>query len=102
MPQTLVRPASALATPAAGHYRLGMSSPRSFDAKRARLSGPNTFPRFAVEGGGVPLAEAGLASDEWLIIAARGDAALAFVKRQLAYHHVAQGELRGHKYLVSF
>lgn len=54
------------------------------------------------QGEGVPLAELRLEPEEEMIRIERGGSALAFVAREMAYHHVAQGELAGEPYLVSF
>ncbi len=51
---------------------------------------------------GEPLGDAGLADDEELIIFERHGLRRALVVREMAYHHVAQGELAGQPYLVSF
>jgi hypothetical protein len=53
-------------------------------------------------GAGVPLASLGLAPDTELIVFSRGGEFRALVAREMAYHHVAQGELAGQPYLVSF
>lgn len=74
----------------------------SFDAQRARLSGPDLFNRFRVKGEGEPLHSAGLRADELLLVVDRDDHQLAFTARQMNYHHAAQGKLAGEPYLVSF
>ena len=51
---------------------------------------------------GFPLAETDLHPDEELIIFERGGIYLALLAREMAYHHVAQGELAGEPYLISF
>ena len=60
------------------------------------------FEPFRPTGDGVPLAEADLRPDEELIVFARGGEERALSVRQMAYHHVAQGELAGEPYLVTF
>ena len=37
-----------------------------------------------------------------LLLMERDGAAIAFLARQMAYHHVAQGEFAGEPYLISF
>ena len=74
----------------------------TFDASRAMLRGADLFKRFATEGPGVPLADADIDPEVELIIAERGGLRHGFVMRELAYPHVAQGELAGEPYLVSF
>jgi hypothetical protein len=73
-----------------------------FDASRAMLHEPDDFPRFRVPDRGSPLASAGLSRKEALIIVERGGARRALSLRQMAYHHLAQGELAGEPYAVSF
>jgi hypothetical protein len=81
-------------------YAPGMSE--TFDASRARLKGPDYFPRFTVPDVGTPLGDAGLPDDSELIIIERGGVRRAFLPRELAHPHVAQGRLAGEPYLVSF
>ena len=51
---------------------------------------------------GVPLASLGEVPDMELIVFSRGGEYRALIAREMAYHHVAQGELAGEPYLVSF
>lgn len=51
---------------------------------------------------GVPLFRLNLPANLELIIVKRGEAARALVAREMAYHHVAQGQLNGEPYMVSF
>ncbi len=48
------------------------------------------------------LAEAGLGEKEELIVFERGGQRRALILREMAYHHVAQGELAGEPYLITF
>jgi hypothetical protein len=73
-----------------------------FDAERAWLRKPDLFPRFRVPDQGVPLAEEQLDPREMLLIIERGRHRRAFRVKEMAYHHVAQGEMGGHPYLVAF
>ncbi len=75
---------------------------KQFDVKKAFLRGPDFFKRLTVKGDGKPLAGARLTGDTELLIVERGDQALAFVMRELARPHTAQGTLAGVPYLVSF
>ena len=50
----------------------------------------------------VPLASAKLQPGEDLLVFERGGARNALIARQMAYHHIAQGEVNGIPYLVSF
>lgn len=73
-----------------------------FDASRARLYGPDWFPRFRVAGEAERLADAGLEPTTQIVVADRGDERLAFLVEQMAYHHVAQGRLAGEPFVVAF
>jgi len=73
-----------------------------FDAARARLSHPDLFPRFRVQGDGVPLAEKGLSPETLLLVFERGGQSRALLVTQMTWHHVAQGELAGEPYVISF
>lgn len=65
--------------------------------KRGFLFEPFQFPKQSV-----PLATAKLGVDTELIVVERGGKYRAFLAREMAHHHVAQGELAGESYLVSF
>lgn len=73
-----------------------------FALEQATLFGPNAFPRFDVPDRGEPLRAASLDDDELLLVVERGGARRALTVRELAYHHVAQGELAGEPYVVAF
>jgi len=49
-----------------------------------------------------PLADVRLSSEEDLMIMEKSERRYAFILRQLAYHHLAQGNIEGEAYLVSF
>jgi len=74
----------------------------SFDATRAQLKDPDMFERYRVPDRGEPLREAGLSNDTDVMLVERGGEARAFLLRQLTYHHLAQGDLAGEPYMVSF
>ncbi|MFV1988297.1 MAG: hypothetical protein ACC682_13525 [Gemmatimonadota bacterium] len=74
----------------------------TFDVSRAQLDDPDMFERFRVPDRGEPLREAGLSDDTDLMLIERGGETRAFLLHQLTYHHVAQGELAGEPYVVSF
>ena len=80
----------------------GYVAREGFVAERARLMGPDVFPRFRVTGPGRPLRSAGLEDEELVAIVERRGKRLGLVVRQLAVHHVAQGELAGEPWAVSF
>jgi hypothetical protein len=60
------------------------------------------FPPLQVHTQGAPLSSLRLPPDLELIVFTRGGATRALVAREMAFHHVAQGELDGQPYLVSF
>ena len=78
-----------------------MATPE-FDASRARLDDPDLFDRFVVKKPGVPVASCDLDERAGLLVIEREGERLAFSEKQMAYHHLAQGTLRGTPYLVSF
>jgi len=50
----------------------------------------------------MPLVEADFQNDEELIVFERNGVYRALNLREMAYHHVAQGDLAGEPYLISF
>jgi hypothetical protein len=60
------------------------------------------FPPFQVPAQGILLSGLNLPPDLELIIFTRAGTTRALVAREMAFHHVAQGELDGQPYLVSF
>ncbi len=60
------------------------------------------FEPFQVPSKGISLAGINLPADLELITFSRGGETRALVAPEMAYHHVAQGELGGQPYLVSF
>lgn len=76
-----------------------------FDATRARLSDTNEFEPFYVKQT-IPLQQAlsnkVLAPETKLLLLDHPDTPIALIKAQMAYHHVAQGEIAGEPWLVSF
>lgn len=77
----------------------------SFEPDRAILDLGGAFDPFRVTSW-ESLAEAreqGKVGDETrVLVLARGDARLALLTNQMAYHHLAQGELGGEPWMVSF
>lgn len=73
-----------------------------FDARRAHLGRPDMFGRFRVPDRGIPLSKAGCDPGDWLIVFERRGLSRALHATQMTYHHVAQGELAGEPYLVTF
>ena len=60
------------------------------------------FQPFTVPARGRPLAAANLNADAEIVLIERGHERRALLATEMAYHHVAQGELAGERYLVSF
>jgi len=60
------------------------------------------FEPFQVPAQGASLSSLNLARDLELITITRSGVTRALVAREMAYHHVAQGELNGEPYMVSF
>ena len=73
----------------------------TFDVTRATLRDPDMFERFRVIRDAAPM-PAGISDNEQLIIFAIGAERRALLVRQMAYHHVAQGELNDQPFLVTF
>jgi hypothetical protein len=76
-----------------------------FDARRALLVRADIFPPFYAETTR-PLRDAlaggGVRQDTQVLAAERRTATLVLPTRQLAYHHVAQGEAEGEPWMVSY
>ena len=51
---------------------------------------------------GIPLKDANLADDVDLITFERNGEQRALLMREMAYHHICQGELGGEPYLITF
>ncbi len=60
------------------------------------------FEPFQVPDQGVSLSSLNLPPDLELILFTRDGATRALVAREMAFHHVAQGDLGGQPYMVSF
>jgi hypothetical protein len=60
------------------------------------------FRSFTVPSRGQPLVSANLQADTEVILFERGPERRTLLASEMAYHHVAQGELAGEPYLVSF
>ena len=60
------------------------------------------FKPFVVPSHGLSLAQTNLHPDEELIVFERDGMKRALLAPEMAYHHVAQGELAGEPYLISF
>ncbi|HEX2225147.1 MAG TPA: DUF3179 domain-containing (seleno)protein [Thermoanaerobaculia bacterium] len=73
-----------------------------FNPSRAKFKGPELFPRFTVENQGEALSAARLRPSTLLIVAERNGERRAFLLSEMAYHHVAEGELGGEPFCVAF
>lgn len=76
-----------------------------FEASRAKLSDKDLFKRFLVkEHDSLKelVFKGKLDIKEELLVIERNGERLAFSVKQMAYHHVAQGNLAGQPYLVNF
>jgi hypothetical protein len=75
---------------------------------RAILDESDAFPRFRVDRGSdgpdrfVPVRAAGLDGEADLLIARRGEESVALLVDEMAWHHVAQGELGGMPFVVAY
>lgn len=103
-PALLITLGLSVALPAGASAAQETALPR-FDVDRAWLSDTTVFRPFLVEET-VPLREArqdGAVDNDTGILVVRGDhGVLALITREMAYHHVAQGELDGEPWMVSF
>lgn len=80
-----------------------MSEPvDSFDPRRAILRGPDMFKRLRLERAPSPLTELRLPDDDELLFFDRGGCRYALLVHQMAYHHVAEGDVDGEATLIAF
>lgn len=78
---------------------------QKFDLQRATLHHRDTFKPFRVrqtEGLGSLVERGVIHTNAPVLTLTQHDASLAFLTHQMNYHHLAQGELAGEPYLVSF
>ena len=73
----------------------------AFDPNRLHKQ-PDLFSRFAVSDDGAPINAAKLPSSAELIVFERQGERRALLVQEMVYHHLAQGELAGEPYIVSF
>ena len=73
-----------------------------FERKKALLRKPDLFRRFLPESSGILLKDAQLPEQEGVLVFERGGERRGLLTRQMVYHHVAQGELAGLPYVVTF
>ena len=84
------------------HRLMSISTVTSFDAKRALLRQPDMFHRFRVTDDHVSLQQAALKPTTQLLVFQRNGQRRALMREQMVYHHVAQGEIAGEPFLVTF
>jgi len=73
------------------------------DRSRTRLKKRGyTFTPYPVPSRGIPLVDLKLPPEQEIIVFERGGEQRALDMQEMAYHHVAQGELAGQPYLISF
>ena len=75
-----------------------------FDSNRATLRDKNIFPPLYVEATislGEALKRGVVREDDHLMVIERNDWMLAMLTKQMIYHHVAQGEIAGERWMVS-
>ncbi|NEP12815.1 MAG: DUF3179 domain-containing protein [Symploca sp. SIO2C1] len=72
-----------------------------FDSQRL-LKQPEMFQRFDISDRGIPLKDSRLPASADLLVVERGGERRGFLRQEIAYHHVAQGELAGEPYIISF
>jgi hypothetical protein len=73
-----------------------------FDPRQAHLHGADMFRRFRVPPHAESLAHARLAEEHFVLVFERGGERRALDATQMTYHHVAQGELAGEPFVVTF
>ena len=76
-----------------------------FDVNRAMLSDRSRFTPFLVEESQLlrEALEQGVVDDDTpILVVERGGRRLALITREMMFHHVAQGELAGEPWMVSF
>ena len=74
----------------------------AFHPSRAKLQGPQVFPRYEFPDAGEPLAAAGLRPSRKLVVAERHGVRRAFPLSEISYHHVAQGRLGGEPFAAAY
>ena len=76
--------------------------PIAIDRSHAVLRDKWEVEPFPVPDQGMPLRDEGLPADLELILFERNGVYRTLVMREMAYHHIAQGELGSEPYIVSF
>jgi len=77
----------------------------TFDIERAFVSEEQIFVPYHVtdvQRLSDALANGKIQNDMRLVVLERKEGELAFLVQQIAYHHIAQGEMKGKPYMVSF
>lgn len=77
--------------------------PTGIDRTKANLRKKGfAFDPYRPKGKGLPLSQADLRKDEELLMVERKGRRHLFLAKEMAYHHLAQYELAGEPYMVSF
>ena len=101
---SLVPPAGlAVVSPTEGEGK--MKRVLGFEPGRAILSDVSQFDPFpvtAMEPLENALADGKVGEETAVLLLRRGDTRLALLTEQMSYHHIAQGELEGEPWMVSF
>jgi len=92
----------ALSTGCVGLFREATPIATSRGTRLAQLIGPDVFARMTVTESTPRALVPALAGDETLVIIERGGERLAFLERELAWHHVAEGTLGGEPFAVVY
>ncbi len=74
----------------------------NFDVKMASLKGPDYFKRFNVTENGTPLYKANIEKEAKLLVFECNGLRQAVLVKQMVYHHVVQGDVKGEPYLLTF
>ncbi len=98
-------PLAALALVGSTEGQEQMKQIPGFEPGRAILSdvwGFDPFPVTEMEPLESALDDGRVGEDTAVLLLRRGDTRLALLTRQMSYHHIAQGELEGEPWMVSF
>ena len=98
-------PLAGLALASSTEGQQHMKQVPGFEPGRAILSdtwGFDPFPVTTMQPLEDALEDGRVGEDTAVLLLRRGDTRLALLTRQMSYHHIAQGELEGEPWMVSF
>ena len=101
----LIVPLAGLALASSAESQEQMKQIPGFQPGRAILSdvwGFDPFPVTTMEPLEDALEDGRVGEDTAVLLLRRGNTRLALLTRQMSYHHIAQGELEGEPWMVSF